>query len=432
MRNTVTKTEFIPFTEEELKTEIWKPFIYKGAYIGVEVSNIGRIRRIDGKPVNVYITYDGYIRPNIGYTNTGLHRLIALTFIPNPENKETVNHIDGNKANNRVSNLEWATRKENMNHAVLNDQWSNKRNICLHDIETNEDHYFKSVERAAKYLDVTGMLLLSRIKYSKLNPILGKYIATLDKNEILKPLTTSGKPAVPFWCYDAVHCKHIKFKSVSECSYELALAGATISGRLRNGGWVFGYRFTYEKLPESEIPVLSLKEIDTIRESRKRQILKPIFKNTSLITLYDCLTTEVTNYKTFEEVAEKLNSVKPLELQFTREMVQSRVHRSNIEKAPILIKGFQIASQSVALDWVNYSKGEIIASRYIDDRRARVYEVFDNLTRNKFYIAGDGRLGKYFNITNDRRIIRAKVDNGTLQQAVPEKTNNRYVVSVIK
>jgi len=210
------------------------------------------------------------------------------------------------------------------------------------------------------------------------------------------------------------------------------LAGATVSSHLRKGSWVFGYRFTYEKLPESEIPVLSLNEIEAVKESRKRQILKPIFKNTSLITLYDCLTTEVTNYKTFDEVADKLNSVKPLELQFTREMVQARVHRSNLEKSPILIKGFQIASQSVGLDWINYSKGEIIASRYVDDKRARTYEVFDNLTKNKFYVTGDRRLGVYFNITSDRRIIRAKVDNGTLQQAVSEKTNNRYVVNVIK
>jgi len=154
MRNTVTKTEFIPFTEEELKNEIWKPLIYKTKETNIEVSNLGRIRYVNGDNINLSVTYDGYVRPGIGFT-TGLHRLVALTFIPNPENKETVNHIDGNKANNKVSNLEWATRKENMNHAVLNDQWTNKRNLCLYNIETKEKQYFKSVERAARYLDIT-------------------------------------------------------------------------------------------------------------------------------------------------------------------------------------------------------------------------------------------------------------------------------------
>lgn len=51
--------------------------------------------------------YNGYI-----------HKIVAHTFIPNPENKATVNHIDGNKHNNHIDNLEWATYQENLKHAA--------------------------------------------------------------------------------------------------------------------------------------------------------------------------------------------------------------------------------------------------------------------------------------------------------------------------
>ena len=71
-----------------------------------------------------YKDKDGY--PTVCLSNKGkhwtihVHRLVALTFIPNPLNKPEVNHIDGNKSNNDISNLEWVTGSENVRHAYLN------------------------------------------------------------------------------------------------------------------------------------------------------------------------------------------------------------------------------------------------------------------------------------------------------------------------
>ena len=118
--------------------EIWKPISgYEGIY---EVSNLGRVRSCDrfvvynngrkhkrkGKVLSQ--SYDAQKYYKVGLCKNGkqknfsVHRLVAQAFIPNPGNKEQVNHKDETRTNNRVENLEWATTSENINYGTRNER----------------------------------------------------------------------------------------------------------------------------------------------------------------------------------------------------------------------------------------------------------------------------------------------------------------------
>ena len=89
------------------------------------VSNLGRVRNEHTgrilKPRNNGSGYMKVILCDSGVRiNRNIHRLVAITFIPNPESKRCVNHIDGDKSNNCVTNLEWVTHSENNYHAFAN------------------------------------------------------------------------------------------------------------------------------------------------------------------------------------------------------------------------------------------------------------------------------------------------------------------------
>lgn len=160
-----------------LDGEIWKDIVgYEGKY---KVSNFGRVFSLTRVRNNGGNIYKGRILKNyidkLGYHHVSLldgfgkykrfsvHRLIAFTFIPNPQNKPQIDHIDGNPSNNRVENLRWATAKENVNNpntlykkTALMYRSNNPMSISVYgiNIKTGERVDFECMEYAGEFLGI--------------------------------------------------------------------------------------------------------------------------------------------------------------------------------------------------------------------------------------------------------------------------------------
>lgn len=133
--------------------EIWRDI---AGYDKYQVSNYGNVRSLDYnrtgriKELKPYFTHDGYLMITLckegKRSKKRLHRLVAEAFLENPDNKPEVNHIDGDKTNNHIFNLEYVTCKENINHAWNNGLCEQIRESSRQSVKIAQESRKKSVK----------------------------------------------------------------------------------------------------------------------------------------------------------------------------------------------------------------------------------------------------------------------------------------------
>lgn len=173
--------------------EVWADIPnYEGLY---QVSNIGRVKSLPrGKQwpyrqthnnIRVPHLKNGYLAVNLSKNNKvkwiSIHRLVAIAFIPNPQNFPCVNHKDENKLNNNVDNLEWCTYKYNVNYGTGRERQRKSRSDNPYDYISRKIVGIKN-SRAVRQLSPTGELISTYRSLAEASEQTGVHISTIIRH----------------------------------------------------------------------------------------------------------------------------------------------------------------------------------------------------------------------------------------------------------
>lgn len=212
--------------------EIWKDYDEK-----YKVSSLGRVwNKIRDVECKIRINKVGYCSVTIHGKGIGLHRIVALTFLENPLNKPTVNHKNAIKGDNRLSNLEWATYKEQMQHVRINRLNPRTKYVCLLDSNNNIIETYPSLESVGKKLNINASYVNNCCKGATNSIEYGKFrYYDINNNDYIRTRYDFNEVKLKGEYRKKIYCKDNDktYNTQMECAKDLGILQTQVSKKLK-------------------------------------------------------------------------------------------------------------------------------------------------------------------------------------------------------
>lgn len=340
-----------------------------------------------------------------------IHRLVAICFIPNPDNKPQVNHINGNKLCNDASNLEWVSVGENNIHAIKNNLRYTNQDVFITDITTGNTMKFYSLKDAARFLNVAPSCIMAYIKYSYKYPFKDKYVIKYNIDYHKDKILDAHKFKKMMFVYDYLTKQWYEFHSITTLIYELGFNPANYRTKsLLNLGYIITSNKTID------IPKLPIPEF-RIKRNRVNVISTPYVDPHDGYLAYNYLTGKEHYFKSLLECANFINKTYPEGKIITVSAVSTCA--SYFPKRKGLTKGFgvQFANNKV-LPWGQKPYEKVLNSIYGGCSYGKWYELVIN--NEKFEINGVTLLIKKLRSLGFSVSHRYGVKSETFDKHIPE------------